>query len=543
MPWRGARVKGELPTLGPLVLDWIISNLAAPDRAEYEPFYPSAEQARFLFQFYALHPVTGKRLYRRGVYSRPKGAGKSPWLSALSALEGLGPVVPDGWDADGEPVARPWSTIRTPLVQIAAVSEDQTRNAYAPLLEMLSNGPVMHNYPGLTPMLSFVALPRGKIEYVTSSATSREGNAPVFCVLDQSESWNQANGGIHLAQVLRRNLGKTSGSSIEAPNAYVPGAGSVAEATADYAQQIKEGRAREAGLLWDHREAPPGVDLEDPVSLRKGLVFAYGDAATDNGGWVDVDRIMAEIFDPATPPETARQYYLNQITSTSDAWLTQPEWAACGDPAKIVADRDVITLGFDGSRKRVHSTTDATALIGCRVSDGHLFVIDVWEEPAGPAARTWEVPTLAVQASVKSAFDKYRVIGFYCDPARWEGFVSGWEAEYNDRLKVKVTAAHPCEWWMTGGRAQQTVRILEEFHTAVVHRELSHDGSGVFARHILNARRRFGRSGMQIAKEFPESPRKIDAAVAAVLAYRARLDAIAGGHAIAERRYAPKRIR
>jgi phage terminase large subunit-like protein len=533
-----------VPTLGPVVLDWMIRNLAAPDRTEYEPFYPTAEQARFLYNFYAISPATGKRLYRRAVYSRPKGSGKSPFLGAIAAAEALAPVVPDGWDAEGEPVGRPWSTIRTPWVQIAAVSEDQTQNAYAPLLEMLRSGPAIDNYPGLEPMLSFIALPTGRIEFVTSAATSREGNRPVFAVLDQTEEWKVANGGVRLAQTIRRNLGKTAGSSIEAPNAYVPGLDSVAEGSAEYAASIREGRVRESGLLWDHREAPADTDLEDPDSLRRGLVHAYGDSAIEAGGWVDMDRIMAEIWDPSTPPETARQFYLNQITSASDSWLSQPEWAGCADASKVIADRDVIVMGFDGSRKRVHSTTDATALIGCRVNDGHVFEIGVWEEPQGAAARDWEVPTLAVDATIRDAFKRWRVIGFYCDPARWEGFVSNWEAEYNDKLKVKVTASHPCEWWMTGGRASQMVRALEEFNNAVVHKEMTHDGSGPLTRHVLNARRRMGRSGMQIAKEFPESPHKIDAAVAATLAWRARLDAVAAGFANSnDRRYAPRRIR
>lgn len=544
MPWRGPRVPGEVPTLGPVVLDWMIQNLAAPDKTEYEPFYPSRDQANFLFNFYAVSPATGKRIYRRAVFSRPKGSGKSPFLAAIAAAEALAPVLPDGWNAEGEPVGRPWSSVRTPWVQIAAVSEDQTANAYSPLLDMLRLGPVMGHYPGLEPMQSFVNLPFGRIEAVTSAATSREGNRPVFCVADQTEEWKVPNGGVRLAQTLRRNLGKTGGSSIEAPNAYVPGAGSVAEGSAEYAQQIREGRVRESGLLWDHREAPGDTDLEDPVSLRRGLEIAYGDAAIENGGWVDLERIMHEIWDPGTPPETARQFYLNQITAASDSWLSQPEWAGCSDPAKIVADKDVIVLGFDGSRKRVHSTTDATALIGCRVNDGHLFEVGIWEEPPGPAARDWEVPTSAVDAAVHTAFKRWRVIGFYADPARWEGFVSQWEARYVERLKVKASAAHPCEWWITGGRANQMVRALEEFHTAVVDKELTHDGSGPLTRHILNSRRRVGRSGVQIAKEFPESPHKIDAAVAATLAWRARLDAISQGFGQAEtRRYAPRRIR
>ena len=42
MPWKPSE-PGEVPTLGWYAIDWITQVLAAPDRAEYEPFrlYPS----------------------------------------------------------------------------------------------------------------------------------------------------------------------------------------------------------------------------------------------------------------------------------------------------------------------------------------------------------------------------------------------------------------------------------------------------------------------------------------------------------------------
>lgn len=529
MPWRGPDYPGELPTLGYLVLDWIADHLATPDRSEYEPLRLTREQAQFVLNFYALDPATGRRKYRRAVLSRPKGWGKSPVLAAIACAEALGPVVPDGWDASGDPEGRPWADSRTPWVQLAAVSEDQTRNAWAPLLEMLREGPALNIYPGLEPMETFVNLPKGRIEFVTSSATSREGNRPVFCVLDQTEEWKPSNGGIKLAATLRRNLGKTGGSSIESPNAFEPGAGSVSEASAEYWKRIMEGRAKDDGLLWDHREAPSETDMADRDSLLAGLVVAYGDSAASAGGWVDLERIMAEVWDPATEPQTARMYYLNQVTHASDAWLSQPEWAGCSHPETTVADGDVVTLGFDGSRQRARGVTDATALIGCRVTDGHLFDLGVWEQPSGPSGEGWAVPTTEVDAAVRAAFDRFTVVGFYADPARWEGYVAQWEAAFHKGLAVKASRDHPCEWWMTGGRSGLIVRALEQFHSAVVDGELSHDGSFALTRHILNARRRSSRAGMQIAKEHPDSARKIDAAVAAVLAWQARLDAVAVG--------------
>lgn len=535
MPWRGPSYPGELPTLGWTVLDWMGDTLATPDRSEFEPLVLTREQARFVLNFYAIHPRTGRRKYRRGVLSRPKGWGKSPILAAIACAEALAPVVPDGWDAAGEPVGKPWAEVRTPWVQLAAVSEDQTRNAWAPLLEMLREGPAADEYPGLEPLETFVNLPKGRIEFVTSAATSREGNRPVFCVLDQTEEWTGSNGGRKLAATLRRNLGKTGGTSIESPNAYVPGRGSVAEESAEYWKRIREERARDDGLLYDHREAPPETDLVDRESLLAGLAHAYGDSAEPAGGWVDLERLIAEIWDPATDPQNARAYYLNQITHATDSWLSQPEWAGRAAPETVVAVGDTIVLGFDGSRRRNRGVTDATALMGCRVSDGHLFQVRVWEQPDGPAGDGWEVPVPEVLAEVEGAFRRWRVIGMYADPAKWESHVAGWEARHGAKLRVKSSAAHPIEWWMTGGRANAIVRATRSLHDAVVDGELTHCGSSVLTRHMLNARRRESRAGIQIAKEHPDSPRKIDAAVASILVWQCRLDALAKGETTSER--------
>jgi hypothetical protein len=529
VPWRPSR-RGERPTLGWEVLDWFTDNLAAPDRAEYEPFAATQEQAEFVLRFYELDAKSGKRKIRRAVLSRPRGWGKSPFLAAIACAEALGPVVFDGWDSAGQPVGRPWATIRTPLVQVAAVSEMQTKNSWSPLLEMLRSGPVLDNYPGLEPLDTFVNLPRGRIETITSSAHTVKGNRAVFAVMDQTEEWTRSNGGHRLSEVMLDNATKLGGSTIETPNAFTPGMDSVAERTANAYQLMQSGRTRMAdGLQYDHREAPATTDLANRESLLAGLSHAYGDSAECNGGWVDLDRVIARIWDPDMPPQLARADFLNQVTHASDSWLSKPEWNGVLDVTKVVADRDVIVLGFDGSRSRSAGIADATALIGCRVSDGHLFELGVWEQPLGPIGDGWSVPVIEVEAAVRAAFARYQVVGFYADPAKWESYIAQWEATYGKQLQVKSTRDHPIEWWMTGGRSALIVRALEQFYTGVLQNDLSHDGSSTLTRHILNARRRPTRSGITIAKDHPDSDRKIDAAVAAVLAYQARLDAVAAG--------------
>ena len=93
----------------------------------------------------------------------------------------------DGWDADGQPVGRPWSDVRTPLVQIAAVSEEQTKNTWDALKEMMDTDPLYDDYPGLELMGGFINLPRGQIKPISASASSVKGARSVFSVMDQTE--------------------------------------------------------------------------------------------------------------------------------------------------------------------------------------------------------------------------------------------------------------------------------------------------------------------------------------------------------------------
>jgi hypothetical protein len=281
--------------------------------------------------------------------------------------------------------------------------------------------------------------------------------------------------------------------------------------------------------------------------MLKGLAIAYGDSADVNGGWVNLERILEDFWDPSVERQDARRFFLNQITHAIDSWLSGPEWRACqakyvdedGHPAPVpIAATDAITLGFDGSRKRTHSVTDATALIGCRVSDGHLFEVAVWQPDKGE-----EVNTALVDATVRETFRRYNVVGMYADPAKWESYVAAWEADLGGKLKLKATRDHPITWWMTGGRSTLIVRATAAFEQAVLARELSHDGTPTLTAHVLNARRRTTAQGTQIAKAHPESPNKIDAAVAGILAFQARLDALGAGIGNKRKPKAPKRIR
>lgn len=541
--------EGEVPTLGFQMIDWYAEMLASPDREDYEPFILYLEQEDFVLNWYSLDPKTGRRAYTRGVLGRPRGWGKSPMLGCLAIGEALGPVVFDGWDSNGRPVGKPWKTLRQPIVHIAAVSDEQTKNTWDPMMSMVRETAPVHDHYAITPYDSYMDLEYGQVKRVTSSARTLKGARPVFAVLDQTEEWVPSNGGPKLANVIRSNVGKVGGTSLESPNAYIPGEMSVAESSANYWKDIQEGRTLDDGLLYDHREAPSDTDMGDHDSLLEGLRVSYGDSSADIRGCVlheppcapghaDIERNIRTIWDPAFDPQVARSDYLNQIAEASDSWLQQKPLIACFERYKTctpLTDGDTVVLGFDGSRGRNKGNPDATALVGCRVSDGLIFEVKIWQAAQGE--KDWLPDIFEVDLYLKMVFEKYNVVGFYADPSGWSEHVARWESPkmYGRKLRVKASQNSPIAAWPRGKDSRVT-EYLRRLKQAIVNNEIPIQESVMLYRHFLNSRMRKTRLGYQIYKSYPDSPDKIDGAYAAMLAYKARTDALSAG--IGQKRHA-----
>ncbi len=202
MAWRGAEYPGEFPTLGWTVGEWIEAYCVIPDGDHAgEAYRLTDEMWTFLAHFYRLRlgAQAGQRapafVYRRGQLVRPQKWGKGPFSAALVCGEGVGPVLFDGWDADGEPVGRPWPT---PLIQITANSEDQTANVYAALQPMIELGPLADFIPDTGD--TRINLPGGgRIDPVTSRARTRLGQRVTFVVQDETGLWTESSGMVSTA--------------------------------------------------------------------------------------------------------------------------------------------------------------------------------------------------------------------------------------------------------------------------------------------------------------------------------------------------------
>ena len=464
-----------------------------------KPFILTDEQAALVIRWYAVDEE-GEFLHRRGELEMAKGWGKSPFAAALALVEFAGPVVFDHWDGD-EPIGRPWDH---PVVEIAAVSEDQTDNTYSAIFEFLNaNDGASAKALGIDigrTRLYLTGRP-GVLRPVTAASGSREGARLTFAVLDETHLWTRRNGGVKLAGTLRRNAAKMRGRTFETTNAPLLGEKSVAEQT-----------GMDPGVL--HYARRPAIEPDPGWSdeqMLAALAEAYGDAT-----WVNLPRLVLEIRDPATSWDDAIRFYFN-IRSAGQGRAVDPRvWDALAKPRDIPAGTEV-GLGFDGSISR-----DATVLRAC-TRDGYSFIVGKWERP--PGAVDWSVNREAVHQAVDEAFARYSVGRMLCDPPKWYSEIEGWIAKYGLDTEGKPRVepldtfqprrfAPAVDRWLTGireGTHTHDADPLTDLHVKAAHVQ----------RVRLADEEDDGRTKYVLIKG--DDHGRIDGAVADVLAYQAAM--------------------
>lgn len=528
---------GNLPeglpprTLGWGVLAWALRYLRQPDGPDAgSRFVFTQEQARFLLWFYAVDE-NDKFIYRYAILRRSKGWGKSPLLGILALAEFVGPVAP----GSGKLVRAPDGSLHplgkrrnAPWVQIAAVSYQQVMNTFDPVRGAIAEGPIVPDYaidPGKT-LVQFKHGKIGKVEPVTASSASLEGARPTFVVGDEIHHWLYSQGGQKMVEVIKRNLAKVGGRAVFTTNAHDPSEETVGRA--EYEAFLS--RRADGGLddvLYDCAEASPeSWDPADPERVREGLREAYGDSA-----WVDLDRLLAEIYDPTADAQEKRRFYMNQVVASSTAWLDPLDVDAAAISRSAPDDGEMITLGFDGSRGH-----DATALIACEVSSGYCWPVGVWQKPDGPDGVGWEVDRDAVDTAVRTAFERWDVVAFFADLAFFEGYVDRWAEDFRESLFTKAAPGHSVAFDMRR-RTKDFTFAAESTVAAFEDRSISIAADPRLMTHLKNARRRPNAFGVALGKESRESERKVDAAVTLVLAREARRKAIEVG--VFEKRVKP----
>ena len=222
-----------------------------------------------------------------------------------------------------------------------------------------------------------------------------------------------------------------------------------------------------------------------------------------NPGFGDI--CSAEDFESAvrrTPEPEFRTKRCNQWVSSAISWLPTGSWDTCaGDTS--VEGKDYI-LGLDGS-----FSGDATIVTYCTIEEvPQVGIVGAWEKDVQIHDDTWRVDVLEVEEAIRQ-FVKANpnVKEIACDPYRWTRTMQVLQDEGYPIVEFPST------------NARRMVPACAKFFDAVVDGKMMHDGNPLLARHLSNAVVKVDNLGPRIVKENRASQRRIDAAVAAVLAF------------------------
>lgn len=332
---------------------------------------------------------------------------------------------------------------------------------------------------------------------VSAEAYSKEGLNPSRVIMDELHAHKNRElfDVFSLAMGNRGKIAQLVAITTAGVKSDSTGRDSIAYTLYQYGQKVARGEVVDPSFFMAWWQAPDECDFRDPKNWELA-----------NPGFDDI--VSRQDFESAvrrTPEAEFRTKRLNQWVSSSVAWLPYGAWDSCAGEFELHND-DEIVLGFDGSY-----SGDASVIVGAVVPKGEddpvkVFLVKAWEKDLTLHGDDWRVDTLEVEQTILDFCQTHpNVREIVCDPYRWQRSMGVLE---DAGLPVVEYPQQP----------SRMIRACQVFYDAVAEKRLVHNGEPILSRHLDNAVTKMTPAGVHIRKESPNSPRKIDAAVAAVMA-------------------------
>ena len=411
----------------------------------------------------AMYPATGRRP-RQGLVSMPRGNGKST-LAAVFALYGL--------FADD---------IEGAQVLIVASDERQARIVFNAAKRMIELNSELKSRVQVFQDRIYVPNTASELRPLPAEPNALQGYDPTLMIVDE----------LHV--VTDKVWESVSLAAGKRPESLTLAISTPADNTESVMWRLVEyGRKNPDDKLFKLIEhaAPEGCAVDDRKAWKIGNP-ALGD-------FLHEDALAATLMTTREAP--FRRYRLGQWVGQAQSWLPWGAWDKLADSERgEPAPGETVCLAFDGS-----ASGDSTALIGCTL-DGYVFTVAIWQAPDDDPR--WRVPRGDVADMIDQAMTKWDVRELAADPWGWRSELEEWSEKY-DGVVVEWNTAH------RGRMAPATDRV----YAAIMSGELSHDGDPVLSEHMSNAVAKSTAMGDLISKDKRNSNRKIDSAVAAIVAY------------------------
>lgn len=430
-----------------------------------QPFLLEPWQKDLLRELYGKTGPDGRRWYREALIGIARKNGKS----ALAAGLGLYHLTIGG-EQGGE-------------VYSLAGSRDQARIVFNVARAMVEASPLLAKE--CRPYRSVIEHKESGSIYRTLSADAglAHGYNPCAAIVDELH--------VHPDGELYEAMKTAMGAREEPLLVSITTAGFDADSFC-YQMFDRARRGEDPRLLFRWWSAPDGCPADD----------GRGWAEANPASWITDDFLEGQLASAGLSENAFRRLHLNQWTESVEAWFPFGVWESRGCTRRLEASDDV-ALALDGS-----FSGDSTALVAC-TPDGFVSVVGCWEKPVGDKG-TWRVSHSDVEARILEVCRAYRVFEVTADPHLWQ-------------RSLEVLAAEGLPVTEFPQSAQRMSPATAGFHDAVLAGELTHDGDERLARHVGHAVLKADVRGSRIVKDSKTSTRKIDLAVAAIMAFeRAR---------------------
>ncbi|NBU23750.1 MAG: terminase large subunit [Actinobacteria bacterium] len=332
---------------------------------------------------------------------------------------------------------------------------------------------------------------------LSADAPRHEGLSPTMVIFDELHAqpnrklWDVMS----LAQGARGKQAMMIAITTAGVKIDSDGKDSVAYTNYNYGKKIISGEVNDPTFFMAWWEAPPEADhtkIETWIAANPG----YGDICAASDFESAVKR---------TPEAEFRTKRCNQWVNTQSAWLPTGAWEKLSAEIALDPEEEYI-LGFDGSY-----ANDSTALVAVTIPKADekpkVFTIKVWEKDFERDDDSWRISINEVKDTIIETTQNYPLVReIVCDPYRWAVMMQELEEMGLPIVEFKTNLLN------------LMIPATQTVFDAILEEKLVHDGNPILARHIDNCVVKNDARGQRVTKESSTSKRKIDAAIAFIIA-------------------------
>jgi len=382
-------------------------------------------------------------------------------------------------------------------VIVAAAEKEQARIVFNEAKRMIESSELSEIVQVYKDSI-YVPGSKSVMKVVSAEAYSKEGSNPSRIIIDELHAHQTRDlfDVFSLAMGNRGSIAQLVAITTAGKKSDSTGSDSIAYTLYQYGQKVARGEVIDPSFFMAWWEANPDRNHLDPKAWAEANP-GFGDLVSE-----------ADFASAAkrTPESEFRTKRLNQWVSSTTAWLPNGVWGELEGDFEWSED-DEYVLGFDGS-----FSGDSTAI--CAVSipkDDELpkvKLVATWEKNWGVDDDSWRVPIADVEQTLFDWVKKYPLVReIACDPFRWARTMEALQEQGLPIVEYNT------------GYLKYMIPATQKVFDAVVEKKLIHDGNPALARHLDNCVLKSDARGVRVTKESNTSKRKIDNAIAFIIAF------------------------